>query len=163
MLVMQRNSPLGLSAKSQPNHVSPGADHYRGFLRTMALHLGMSEKDAESMVDDVVSRTRESFQWQKEKYGLKVWLAKHLVHDCLFRLNSTLFSEAGSGTKTAGSKGGRWGITRAVGFHMGDLLAYILCDVSGFTETEVAQIVNGTEARTRQSLARYRTACKKSA
>lgn len=134
---------LATSDPEQRHH-----EEYNTLLHKIAGSFGFSNAETE----ELVRATRAYACSHKTDQGslpCRVWLAKVLVHQCVFRISSELFRQAGSAAEK--KYAGLWnddyldstiGVPYLQKMPLSFRVVYILSRLIGFTATEIAAIVN---------------------
>jgi DNA-directed RNA polymerase specialized sigma24 family protein len=151
-------SELNFPVKGKPpkkDHSSYGqeAKKYKVLLHSIAINLGLNEKESEDLAEHVCLIGGKHFPYQKENFTLRIWLSKILVHDCIFKISSSLFSQnvnAANFFQTNSYLNSPAEFKIPISFRT----VYILVNSIGFTEPEVAQMLNITPMQVRERLAK---------
>ncbi len=90
-------------------------------------------------------------------FSLRIWLTKLLVHKCIFKISSELFSQ-GNSSKTLGHYYGYGDSHKLNQKHMplSFRAVFILKNIVGFDENEIAEILNTTPLSVKQRLNKAR-------
>lgn len=126
---------------------------YQPLLTKLALQLGMSKQDSQALVEAVILKGSSSFPLHKDRYTLKAWLTKLLVHDCVFKLSNVFFSEGKNCMNLCQPANGLWACQT---ISLSGRIIYLLCNEAGFSEYATAQILNSNSAKVRVELAKAR-------
>jgi DNA-directed RNA polymerase specialized sigma24 family protein len=126
------------------------------------LRLGFNSIEAEGLVNEVCTSACLPEAQMENKYKLKLRLWKPLVHKCVSRLSAELFSKNSSDPHAPGPA------TVSVSFckeprklNFRDMplcfrIVYILRTEAGFSEEEVAEMLNSTTLQVRKRLNKAR-------
>jgi hypothetical protein len=134
---------LAISHDNQPR-----SDSYNCMLYKIADCFGFSNTEAEELVRTTHGYVR-SYKSDQGSLSYRVWLAKVLVQQCVFRISSELFGQVGSSAekKHTGLLDYYYRYRTPSVQHLHQMplsfrAVYILSQLIGFTATEVADIVN---------------------
>jgi len=122
---------------------------YKTLLYSIATNLGLNEKESKELAEYVCVVGERNFAYQKEGFTLKTWLSKILVHNCIFTISSCLFSQNSSLQTTNNDL-----IAPLSKVPISFGTVYILFHSIGFTESEIAQILNITPMQVKERLAK---------
>jgi DNA-directed RNA polymerase specialized sigma24 family protein len=125
---------------------------YRTLLYTIATSFGLRDKEAVEMVNEVISSAVREHVERGEGWTLKLWLSKCLVHNCVFRISSRMFSQPANGPANTTDNFLRPSALAKIPFSF--RAVYILFTLIGFTEPEVGQLLNITPIQVRERMAR---------
>jgi RNA polymerase sigma-70 factor (ECF subfamily) len=152
------NFPLIRTVREKtPAHCAENPEKYRIFLYSIAANLGLSEKESKELAEYVCLIGERDFADQKEGITLKIMLAKILVHNCIFKISSSLFSQ-NANTADSFQTVDNYLIAPSLSkVPISFRIVYILFHSTGFTESEVAQILNITPIQVRERLAKAKT------
>ena len=130
------------------------AEKHKSFLQTIALNLGLGEKESQELVAYVCLIGEKNYASQKKNLPLKLWLSKILVHNCVTKISSIMFSKTGSGFNSFQALD-----NYLLSFPISKIpfsfrAVYILSHSIGFTEAEVAYILNISPMQVKERLAR---------
>ena len=130
------------------------AENYKTFLLTIAINLGLSEKESHVLVEYVCLAGERNYVYQEKNFPLKLWLSKILVHNCVVKISSVMFSKSGSGFVSFQGSDNYLGSSSISKIPFSFRTVYILFYSVGFEESEVAYILNITPMQVRERLAR---------
>ena len=133
-------------AINNPEQLHP--ERYKALLYKIARSFGFSNAEAAALVlvTHAFARCHKSDQGNLPG---RLWLAKVLVHQCVFRISSELFRQAGNIAEK--KYAGLWndddsdkttGAPHLQSMPLSFRVVYILSQLIGFTATEIAAIVN---------------------
>ncbi len=126
--------------------INPGSKKYEPLLYKIGINFGFSDGETIALVEQVESH-RNSFCTDSYTFGLKIWLSKIMVRQCIFKISGILFSQ----NTTFEIK------PRVLGYHSSNQesthsciqnmplslrTVYILKSAIGFDEIEIAEILN---------------------
>jgi DNA-directed RNA polymerase specialized sigma24 family protein len=136
--------------------ITEGEDfnHYRPLLYTISVRLGLSEKDAFSIVEEICVPGKKSFEDQKEGLSTRLWLSRLTVRRCIFIISSRLFRQIGNGRETAMDLGYIPVSTALQKLPLSYRTIFTLIHCIGFTEKETAQLLNITPIQVKERLAK---------
>jgi DNA-directed RNA polymerase specialized sigma24 family protein len=130
------------------------AKKYKTLLQAIATDLGLSEKDSMGLAEYVCLIGERKFADQKEIFLLKTWLAKILVHNCIFKISSSMFSQNANAANSFQAANNHLIASPLSKIPISFRTVYILFHSAGFAEPEVAQILNITTMQVRERLAK---------
>lgn len=108
-----------------------GIKEYESLLYKIATNFGFSDSKAMDIVQQVCSCFIKPYADRQNDTSLKIRLSKVMVHKCIFELSSQLFSQNRDAEKT-----------RVTGMPLSSHAVFILHDIIGFDECEVAEMLN---------------------
>lgn len=123
-------------------------------LSKIASGFGFSESEANDMMREIVSYAHSHYTNMQHGLSLRMWLSKMMVHKCVFKISSRLFSEMNPGVKNTSFIGYTNKQEQEMPFSF--KAVYILKTVVGFTETEIAEVLNTTVANAKERLTKAR-------
>lgn len=126
---------------------------YKALLYSIAIHLGLDDKESEEITENICLAGERDHARQKKSYTMKLWLSKMLVHHCIFRISSRLFSENRNAIDHLNT-------SPVLKIPISYRIVYILIHIAGFTEMEAAQILNCTRMQVSERLAKALLAVK---
>lgn len=126
---------------------------YITLLHTIATNLGLVEKESMKLAEYVCIIGERSFGYQKEKFTLRIWLSKVLVHNCIFKISSALFSQKAN-TADFFQANNYLNSSAVFKLPISCRTVYILVHSMGFTVPEVAQILNINPLQVRERLSK---------
>jgi DNA-directed RNA polymerase specialized sigma24 family protein len=133
---------------------------YKTLLQAIASDLGLNENESMELAEYVCLIGERNFADQKENFSLKTWLAKILVHNCIFKICSTLFSQNANIIDPYQITNNYLIESPLSKIPISFRTVYILIHSVGFTEPEVAQILNINTMQVRERLAKAMTIIK---
>ena len=137
------------------NNVS--IEKYEPLLYQTAISFGFNDNELNDLVQQVCSHGSRSYTHQRNFFSLRIWLTKLLVHKCIFKISSELFSQ-GNSSKTLGHYYGYGDSHKLNQKHMplSFRAVFILKNIVGFDENEIAEILNTTPLSVKQRLNKAR-------
>jgi DNA-directed RNA polymerase specialized sigma24 family protein len=132
--------------------VESNGEAYHTLLYTIATSFGLPDKEATELVGEVFSSAVKGHVECGKGWPLKLWLSKRLVHKCVFRISSRMFSQPANGPANATDNFLRPSALAKIPFSF--RAVYILFTLIGFTEPEVGQLLNITPIQVRERMAR---------
>lgn len=127
------------------------AEKFKPVLHSIATNLGLDGKESKELAEYVCLSGERSFTDQKENFTFKIWLAKILVRNCIFKICTALFSQhANTGNFFPTSIYASTLSEIPISFRT----VYVLIHCIEFTEPEVAQILNINTMQVRERLAK---------
>src|SRR5215218_45877 len=145
------NLPLAKNTFGSSEHE---AEKHKPFLLMIAINLGLSEKESHELVEYVCLAGERNYVYQEKNFPLKLWLSKILVHNCVVKISSVMFSKSGSGFVSFQGSDNYLGSSSISKIPFSFRTVYILFYSVGFEESEVAYILNITPMQVRERLAR---------
>lgn len=127
------------------------AKAYYSFLKKIACSLGLGEKEASALAEDSIAAAGKYFADQNDGLTMRLWLSKHFIRNCIFRISSKLFGQKGN----AGAVYVETGCFIPLSIRhlsLGFRTVYVLVNYLGFTESEVAILLNNTRLQVKQRL-----------
>jgi hypothetical protein len=112
---------------------------YDSLLYKIAAEFGFDSSDRQELVEEVHSFASRHPEGQEELLPKKIWLAKLIVHKCVFKISSQMFQQPETCTKQ---------------MPLSFRTAYLLNNLVGFNEEEIAVILNTTPINIKQRLHR---------
>lgn len=136
-----------------------GLKKYKYFLVAIAIQLGLEEKDAELIAESVYIDAEKNRICCPSNLAFKIYLAKAMVHDCIFRLSSVMFCK-GNGDFIYAH--GKPDIPKVVLCMPPSVrVVYLLHKSDEFSEKELAEILNIPLMTVKDRLARAASTLKK--
>jgi hypothetical protein len=128
---------------------------YQSLLFQIGKHFGFSEKEAFKLIEEVYSYSQRLYNDEKNQLPLRILLSKLMVHKCIFKISCRMFSENTSTRITAwpsfySNKNAFEACEKAM--PVSYLTVYILSSILGFSEREIAGILNTTTLQVRERL-----------
>ena len=133
---------------------------YEPLLRKIALRFGFSFEETEGLLNEVYSFA--AVQTESGSASSKVRLSKIMVRKCIFKLSATLFNKNDFYTSQPKHHPGyslSYNEPRALNFQDMPLsfrAVYILRTDAGFSDEEVAEMLNSTSMQVRERLNKAR-------
>lgn len=128
--------------------VGSEAEKYRTLLHSIAIKLGLGNDESCELVEHALCFGQKNYSHQNN-ITLKVWISKNLVHNCIFKINSILFSQRnGESDPSCTSK-----------MPISLRIVHVLYNCGSFTEQEVAYMLNITPRLVRERLAKAESYC----
>jgi hypothetical protein len=150
-IIPSRTTPL-LEKRSEPCGQKP--EKYKLLLHSIATSLGLGEKESQELVEYVCLIGKKNYTYQKENYTLKIWLSKILVHNCIFRISSSMFSQNANTANSFQTANHHFMASPFSKIPISFGTAYVLFHSIGFNESEVAQILNISLMQVKERLAK---------
>jgi hypothetical protein len=133
---------------------------YQSLLFQIANHFGFSEKEAFKLIEEVYSYSQRLYNDEKNQLPLRILLSKVMVHKCIFKISCRMFSEnIFTGITGSSSFYCNRNAFEACekGMPLSYLTVYILSSILGFSEREIAGILNTTTLQVRERLTKAQT------
>jgi hypothetical protein len=128
---------------------------YEALLYKIAISFGFNDCETMDLVQEVGSCSNTYCADRPNSGSLKIWLSKLMVHKCIFKISSQLFSQNSNAEKinhlpTGGGSGHKNSQTTDIPLSLRSVS--ILSDIIGFDEIEIAEILNTTPLQVKQRL-----------
>jgi hypothetical protein len=124
---------------------------YEPLLHQIAISFGFSNDESCELVQQAFRRAHESYAKQENCYPLKVFLTKCLIHKCIFKISSQLFSQ--SNTACIYSFNSLYtGDLRLQKMPLSLRTVYLLNIKFKYNELEMAEILNTTSVQVKEKL-----------
>lgn len=144
----------GIQAEKDITSCGQEAMKYKALLYSIATNLGTSEKEATELAEYVCLIGKRGFAEQKKNFTMRIWLSKILVHHCIFKICSSMFSQHGHTANSFQTVNNYLRPLRVYKIPISFRTVYILFHSIGFAESEVGQILNITPIQVRERLAK---------
>jgi hypothetical protein len=125
---------------------------YKTLLHNIAVSLGLDENESSELVEWVCLNGSRNYDYQSKNFTLKIWLSKILVRNCVFKINSRMFSQNESCSFQTENNFLISLHVQKIPFSL--MVVYILLHNFGFTEKEAAQILNITPMHVKERFAK---------
>jgi DNA-directed RNA polymerase specialized sigma24 family protein len=140
---------------------NPAMQKYEKLMYKITASFGFSDSESDDLVSEVSFYAHSHRSYPENRFLLRARLSKIMVHKCIFRISSRLFSQHTSTGKEPGILGYYPGCKSSPGTNCQDIplsfrVVYILNDVIGFNEVEIAEILNITSIRVKDRLNKAR-------
>ncbi len=145
--------PITIAALKNDLMINEQPRNYKALLYSIAVNLGFNEKESWTLIENVCLIGERNYARQKKSVTMKVWLSKMLVHHCIFRISSRLFSQSRNETDHLNT-------SPFLKIPISYRIVYILIHIAGFTEPEAAQILNCTRTQVSERFAKALLALK---
>lgn len=128
---------------------------YEPLLNKITISFGIKNSEAKGLVEEVCSYANRHFVDRENCLSLRIWLAKSLVHKCIFRISCKLFSQKKDVEREPRALGyySYHKSSRESGWQDMPLsfrVVFILQNIMGFKEKEIAEILNTTPIKIRE-------------
>src|SRR5688572_12146011 len=125
---------------------------YQSLLSAISNNFGFTEKETFKLIEEVYSYTQRLYNDEKNQLPLRILLSKVMVHKCIFKISCRMFSENTlTGIESSSAFYSNRNAFEALQKKMplSYLTVYILSSVLGFSNTEIAGILNTTTFQVR--------------
>ena len=129
-----------------------GIEEYKPFLHKIAASFGFDEMQSRELAEQVLVQANRSYSIPSQHDRLKVWLSKSIVHKCIFKISSSIFSQTPAATNSCFSKDNFLHTAKAPEIPLSFQTVYSLVRLIGLNEMEVAEILNITPLQVRERL-----------
>ena len=130
------------------------AKAYETFLFSIAIGLGLTAQEAAVMAEETCVQGGKSFPHRKEKLTMRLWLSKLIIRKCIFKISSILFASSGAVPSILAAAPHCYFPAAVRKLPLSFQTVYILVRRFGFTEAEVAQLLNSTSGEIKERLAK---------
>ena len=151
------NLPVAKNTFGSPEHE---AEKYKAFLLMIAVNLGLSEKESRELVEFVCLIGEKNYVYQQKSFPLKLWLSKTLVHRCIVKISSIMFSKSGGAIGSFQGLDNNLISSPISKIPFSFRAVYILLHSVGFTKPEVAYILNISPMQVRERFVKAMTIIK---
>jgi len=151
------NLPVAKNTFGSPEHK---AEKYKGFLQTIAVNLGLNEKESRELVEFVCLIGEKNYVYQQKSFPLKLWLSKTLVHSCIVKISSIMFSKSGGAIGSFQGLDNNLVSSPISKIPFSFRAVYVLLHSVRFTEPEVAFILNISAMQVRERFVKAMTIIK---
>jgi DNA-directed RNA polymerase specialized sigma24 family protein len=137
---------------------------YEPLLYKIAIGLGLVDKDCHEIIKYVCLYGVKNFIYQKESFTLKTWLSRMLIHKCIFKLGSQLFSQHSFVKSTLAHHTilNYDNVSQLPQMPLSYKTIYLLFYLKEFTEIEIAQVLNINLLQVRQRIEKAKLMIKNS-
>ena len=141
---------IGDPVPGKYNSVAPlinkavGIEKYRSLLFKIGIALGLSEGSTDNMVQEVMNSATIAYRFQKKDLSIKMYLSRIMVQKCVFTISAFICNQTGYNNILNNPA--------LPNIPLSFWVVYALYTIIGFTEVEIACILNITVIITRERL-----------
>jgi hypothetical protein len=136
--------PEKYNTVSPLNSKAAGIEKYRSLLFQIGIALGLSEDSTDKMVQEIMNSATIAYGFQKKDLSIKMYLSRLMVQKCVFTISACICGQ----TRFDNSQNNPYLPDIPLSFWA----VYALYTIIGFTEVEIAHILNITVIITRERL-----------
>lgn len=130
------------------------AKTFEAFLYRIATCLGLADTEAAVLAEEICLQGGKNFAGQNEGLTMRLWLSKLMIKSCIFTISSRLFSGSASAILTSCRCPHGYLSASFRKLPLSLQTIYIMVHCTGFSESEVALLLNRTTQQVKEQLAK---------